>query len=155
VERPERFEGLFHDVAPSLWRAIFVYTAGEREIADDAVAEAFARSMAHADSVRSFEPWLYRTAFRIAAAELRRRAMQLPEQDRAIELADPSIEDLVNALRKLSPSQRAAIVLHYEADLPVAEVARRMGSTAGAVRVHLHTGRKRLRALLPEDEGEE
>ena len=59
---------------------------------------------------------------------------------------------LVPALRQLSPAQRAAVVLHYEADLPVQEVARRMGTSAGAVKVHLFRGRRRLRELLGEEE---
>jgi RNA polymerase sigma factor (sigma-70 family) len=59
---------------------------------------------------------------------------------------------LVPALRQLSPAQRAAIVLHYEADLPVREVARRMGTSAGAVKVHLLRGRRRLRELLGDEE---
>ena len=58
------------------------------------------------------------------------------------------------ALRKLSPAQRAAVVLHYEVDLPVKEVAMRMGTSAAVVRVHLYRGRNRLRALLGDDETE-
>jgi transposase-like protein len=54
--------------------------------------------------------------------------------------------------RQLSPADRAAVVLHYEADLPVREVARRMGTSAGAVKVHLFRGRRRLRELLGDDE---
>jgi DNA-directed RNA polymerase specialized sigma24 family protein len=42
--------------------------------------------------------------------------------------------------------------MHYEADLPVQEVARRMGTSTGAVRVHLFRGRRRLRELLGDDE---
>jgi DNA-directed RNA polymerase specialized sigma24 family protein len=39
----------------------------------------------------------------------------------------PDVSGLMGALRQLSPQQRAAIVLHYEADLPVTEIADRMG----------------------------
>ena len=55
------------------------------------------------------------------------------------------------ALRQLSPNQRAAIVLRFEADLPIDEVAKRMGAAAPTVRVHLHRARKRLRELLKDD----
>ena len=58
----------------------------------------------------------------------------------------------MRALRQLSPNQRAAIVLRYEADLPVDDVARRMGIAAPTVRVHLHRGRTRLRELLGSEE---
>jgi hypothetical protein len=58
------------------------------------------------------------------------------------------MSELVNALRRLSPNQRAAIVLRHVLDLDTSEVARRMGTVEATVRVHLHRGRRRLRELL-------
>jgi RNA polymerase sigma-70 factor (ECF subfamily) len=59
----------------------------------------------------------------------------------------------MDALRRLSPNQRAAVVLRYVVDLDVPEVAQRMGVSAPTVRVHLHRARGRLRELLgAEDE---
>ncbi|MEO8423875.1 MAG: hypothetical protein ABI595_08180 [Actinomycetota bacterium] len=66
-ERDHDFERVFRDDGPGLWRAIYAYTGGRRDIADDAVAEAFARAIAHAGSIRDPIAWVYRTAFRIAA----------------------------------------------------------------------------------------
>ena len=125
-------------------------------MADDAVAEAFARALERAGQIRDPVPWLYRTAFRIAAEDLRRgrREPELglePEPDRAA-IPAVGLGVLVPALRQLSPADRAAVVLHYEADLPVREVARRMGTSAAAVKVHLFRGRRRLRELLGDDE---
>jgi RNA polymerase sigma-70 factor (ECF subfamily) len=59
--------------------------------------------------------------------------------------------DLLGALRQLSPSQRAAVYLHYEADLAVREVASLMGTSVAAVKVHLMRGRRRLASLLGEE----
>src|SRR5215472_18841769 len=71
---------LFADVAPGLWRTLYAFTAGRRAVADDAVAEAFARALERARSIRDPVPWLYRTALRIAAAELKReRAERSPQ----------------------------------------------------------------------------
>jgi RNA polymerase sigma-70 factor (ECF subfamily) len=151
LRTPEDLGEIYRAVGPRLWRAIYVYAAGSREIADDTVAEAFARFIARSDAVTSPEPWLYRTAFRLAATELRHRG-KTGGIDRPVDQPEPGMEDLIAALRKLSPAQRAAVVLHYEADMPVSEVARRLGSTRGAVRVHLHAGRKRLRAILGAQE---
>jgi RNA polymerase sigma-70 factor (ECF subfamily) len=66
--------------------------------------------------------------------------------------APPELAGLVDALRKLSPNQRAAIVLRYLMDLDVSEVARRMGISTPTVRVHIHRGRARLRVLLGSEE---
>jgi RNA polymerase sigma-70 factor (ECF subfamily) len=140
------FDRLYHDIAPTLWRAIYAYTGGRRAIADDAVAEAFARAMENRIPIRSPRAWLYRTAFRIAAAELRKERERREETDDVI--VEPELREVLEALKKLSPSQRAAVFLHYEADLPVREVARVMGSTEPAIRVHLHRGRARLRKIL-------
>jgi RNA polymerase sigma-70 factor, ECF subfamily len=161
-ERPDQtragaasdYEQLFRDAAPGLWRTIYAFAAGRRAVADDAVAEAFVRALERAGRIRDPVPWLYRTAFRLAAEDLRRerREPELePEPDHAAALA-AGLAALVPALRQLSPAQRAAIVLHYEADLPVREVARRMGTSAGAVKVHLLRGRRRLRELLGDEE---
>jgi len=146
------YEQLFRDVAPGLWRTIYAFAAGRRTVADDAVAEAFVRALERADQVRHLVPWLYRTAFRLAAEDLRREGRDpVPVADRAVVPA-AGLAALVPALRHLSAGQRAAVVLHYEADLPVREVAQRMGTSAGAVRVHLVRGRRRLRELLGDEE---
>lgn len=145
------FAQLFRDDGPGLWRTIYAFTGGRRDIAEDVTAEAFARGLAYADTIRDPLPWLYRTAFRLAQEELRReRRRRAPEpwdqQD------PPEVAGLMQALRELSPKQRAAIVLRYGADLPVAEVARRMGIAQPTVRVHVHRGRAQLRELLGENE---
>ena len=64
---------------------------------------------------------------------------------------DPPLVDLFDALAQLPPGQRAALFLHYQADLPTREVARLMGTSAAVVRVHLMRGRRRLAELLKEE----
>jgi RNA polymerase sigma-70 factor, ECF subfamily len=153
VEIPSRLESVYRAEAPHVWRALYAYTGGRRDVADDALAEAFARALVHDGRIRDPLAWVYRVAFRVAAAELRaarREGGDTP--DRVVEAHETSA--IVEALRHLSPNQRAAIVLHYEVDLPVHEVARRMGLRPATVRVHLHRGRTRLRALLADEEDE-
>jgi len=148
-------ERLFHEEAPGIWRALFAYTGGSREIADDALAEAFARAIANGTPIRRPVPWLYAVSFRIAAAELRRRRRTTGEVVDAPTVDAPEVAPVIDALRQLSPNQRAAIVLFYEVDLPVAEVARRLGISSATARVHLHRGRNRLRELLGSEEVDE
>jgi RNA polymerase sigma-70 factor (ECF subfamily) len=145
------FERLYREDGPGVWRTMYAFTGGRRDVADDATAEAFARAIAHAATVRDPIAWIYRTAFRLATAELKGERRRSPaEPDTATE--PPEVSGLIAALRELSPNQRAAIVLRYEADLPVDEVAKRMGIAAPTVRVHLHRGRTRLRELLGADD---
>jgi len=143
---------LFRAEAPTVWRALYAFTGGRREIADDALAEAFARALAHAPEIREPLAWVYRVSFRLAAEELRRQRRNAgPPVDEVID--PPEAQDVVRALRRLTPTQRAAVVLAYEVDLPVAEVASRLGIRPATVRVHLFRARRRLEQLLRgEDE---
>jgi RNA polymerase sigma-70 factor (ECF subfamily) len=58
--------------------------------------------------------------------------------------------DVIAAVGHLPRAQRAAIVLHYYEDRPVAEIAQLLGCSESTARVHLHRGRRRLAALLRE-----
>jgi RNA polymerase sigma-70 factor (ECF subfamily) len=77
------FEQLFRQAAPGLWRTIFAFAGGRVAIADDAVAEAFARALERFGQIRELVPWLYRTAFRIAVEELRRKEPEAGPEPRA------------------------------------------------------------------------
>lgn len=49
------------------------------------------------------------------------------------------------ALKRLSPRQRAVLVLRYYEDLPEAEIASLLGCSAGTVKAHAHRGLRALR----------
>lgn len=53
-----------------------------------------------------------------------------------------------NALRKLSPRQRAVLVLSYWQDLPAGEIADVLGISEGSVKKHLARARAALRKEL-------
>ena len=54
-------------------------------------------------------------------------------------------------LEKLSDNQREVIRLKFQQNLSYREISEATGLAAGNVGFLLHTGLKRLRALLPED----
>jgi RNA polymerase sigma-70 factor (ECF subfamily) len=148
-EREQEVERLYRAEGGRLWRAVMAY-CGEREIANDAVAESFAQVLARGEAVRAPLRWLWRSAFRIAAGELKARARAVPSaEDAGYEAPEPLI-DVLRALRRLSPHQREAVLLHDYADLSTAEVARIMGIGQATVRVHLSQARRRLRRLLED-----
>ena len=60
-------------------------------------------------------------------------------------------KDVLDAVRSLPAQQRAAVVLHYFEDRPVAEIADVLGCAPATARVHLHKARTRLAALLDEE----
>ncbi len=154
MEAPRDYDAIWRESGPTIWRAVYAYAGGNREVADDAVAEAFARAMARDADVRDPVAYVYRIAFRVAGAELARRKKETAEVPE-IATADVSrngLPDLLHALRELTPAQRAAVYLHYRVDLPVREVAHLTGMSSAAVKVHLMRGRRRLRELLGEED---
>lgn len=144
-------EAIYREHGRTLWRSLFAYTGGRREIADDALAEAFARALVAPGRIRDPLAWLFRVAFRIAAAEMKREGNRIEIEEVVANPAGNALPEILAALRHLSPAQRAAVYLHYQADRPVAEVARLLGLSTAAVKVHLFRGRQRLRRLLEED----
>jgi bifunctional DNase/RNase len=78
----------------------------------------------------------------------RPRLETLPLDVAAPELEGP-VEDVREALASLPSAAREVLVAHYVEGLSCAEIAERLGSTPGAVRVRLHRARGQLRALLP------
>jgi RNA polymerase sigma factor (sigma-70 family) len=131
-------ERLYREAAPQLWRSIYGFAGGRRHLAEDAVAEAFARAIEHATEIRTPLPWIYRTAFRIAARELRREKRRPPHMPDPVPGLDPAdVQDVLSALGRISPNQRAAVILHDEEGFTGPEVARLLGMSAATVRVHL------------------
>jgi RNA polymerase sigma-70 factor (ECF subfamily) len=143
-------ERLYREQGERMWRSVLAF-AGDPDVAADAVAEAFAQALRRGTALRDPARWTWRTVFRIARGELKARRAR-PASIRAghVELPEPAVE-LIEALRGLPERQRAAVVLHHAADLPVREVAASLGMTSAAVRMNLTRARRRLRELLEED----
>ena len=144
IERSYREQG------EKLWRALLLFSS-DADVASDAVAEAFAQALRRAEAIHDPDRWIWRAAFKIAKGELQHRhrySAALP--DLPVELPSPTV-DLVRALRRLTPKQRGAIVLHHYAGYSNRETAAILGSTAAAVGVHLERARVRLREELRED----
>jgi RNA polymerase sigma-70 factor, ECF subfamily len=135
-----------------------VYAGGVRDVADEAVAEAFAQAGEEMGQIRNLRPWLYSVAFRIARKELKHRRHAFLKEPIAAtgDAAEPPAEntdvvvDLMRELRHLSPSQRGVLVLRDVYGYSTAGTARILQISDVAVRVHLHAARRRLRERLGE-----
>jgi RNA polymerase sigma-70 factor (ECF subfamily) len=156
TETAPSVEALYRADSPRLWRAVYAW-AGDAEVASDAVAEAYAQVLRRGGAVRDPAAWTWRTAFKIAAGALKNRPASTDAEggDTAagVHIDDYTDPDLLAALRRLPDGQRAAVVLFYYADLPIRQIADRLGSNSLAVRANLSRGRRRLRELLGEHDG--
>ncbi len=151
TDRPASFgqvEAVYREQFAHLWRALLAYS-GDPDVASDAASEAFAQALRRDGDLRHPDRWVWKAAFRIAAGMLKERSRfttlgPVPAENHPIPF------ELQDALMQVSPRQRAALFLHYYAGYPPAEIARLIGSTPSAVRVHLFRGRKRLARSLGE-----
>ena len=147
----ERVRTAYEAVHASLWRALFAFS-GSREIADEAEAEAWAQLLRRGEGVDDPAAWAWRSAFRIAAGELKRRS-GTAAPGMVPELGVPGPEstlDLIAALRHLSEQQRACIVLCDLAGYRATETAKLLHTTAGTVRMQRMRAHRRLRDLLED-----
>ncbi|HYN93208.1 MAG TPA: SigE family RNA polymerase sigma factor [Pilimelia sp.] len=136
---------------------------GDRHEAQDVVQEAFCRALARWGWLSRYDDpvaWVRRVAWNLATSGWRRRrtALAFLRRQRAEPVhggPEPDNVDLMAALATLPAAQRRAMVLHYLADLPIAEVAAREGVPVGTVKSWLHRGRGALAARLGVAIGEE
>jgi RNA polymerase sigma-70 factor (ECF subfamily) len=135
---------------------------GCREDAQDAAQEVFLRLHKHLHRIanaRTLGSWLYRVTVNVCRDMYRRREPAAP--DAALECAAAPATDpvdtiaahqqrrlLAEALKRLGPKERAAVVLRDLEGLPTREVARILGSAEVTVRSNLSTARVKIRAFV-------
>ena len=142
---------LFESHAPAMYRTILAYTGGRADVAEDAVGEAFARATVRSAELRDPTAWLYRVAFNVANDELRKERRARGTAGESVQ-QPPELSGVLEALKRISPRERAVMALFYVMDLPVSDIAARLGVASATVRVHLMRGRRHLAALLRDEE---
>lgn len=148
----DRVHGAWVDHHERLWRSVLAW-CGDREIASDAVAEAFAQAVRRGEAVDDVGRWVWRAAFRIAGGLLgdrrRHRGVGPPSPTLADRATVPDeVVALIDALERLPAVDRQIVVLSLVGGWPSADVGRLVGATAGTVRVRLHRAKARLRTIL-------
>ena len=142
---------LFESHASAMYRTILAYTGGRADVAEDAVGEAFARATVRSAELRDPVAWLYRVAFNVANDELRRQRRAGGSSRQSVQ-QPPELSGVLEALKRVPPRERAVMTLFYVMDLPVSDIAARLGVASATVRVHLTRGRRHLAALLGDEE---
>jgi len=132
-----------------------VAVVGSPQLAEDQVAEAFARAWVSWRKVRRHpapRAWVVRTALNTGASWWRRRCRDLPLADHDLtapgDLGGGLDATLLTAIWRLPGRQREVIALRIFLDLDTATIARQLGIEAGTVRMHLSRGVAALRHEL-------
>ena len=103
-----------------------------------------------------FRPWAFRIASRAAFRRLRQRQRWREDQTdslvlEAVPAPDPRPDDTLLAelhVLDLSPASRAVLVLHFQEDLPLADIAAILEIPLGTVKSRLAYGLTTLRRRL-------
>jgi RNA polymerase sigma-70 factor (sigma-E family) len=153
----EEFDAFYAACAGRIVGHVYALT-GNRSEAEDAVAEAFMRAWQRWQSVReadSPEAWVRRVASRVAVSSWRKTFNRMRAHRRAaVDQSVPELNEdhvaLLQALQRLTPNQRRAVVLHHLNDLSVAQVAVEMQAPVGTVKSYLARGRSAMAGTLTE-----
>lgn len=158
-------EVLVHRYQTRALRAAYLVTYDE-ELSEEIVQDTFVRIFSrihHFDDSRPFEPYLMRSVVNAALNAVRRdrNSVSLDAEPALLEnlfeqaaSVEAQVEfgqlaqELLLALSRLSPRQRAAIVQRYYLELSEQEMAQAMDAAPGTIKWLLHAARTRLRELL-------
>lgn len=146
---------LLQGVQERLFRYISRLLSADAARAEDVLQQTLlriARKLPWLSEASLFEAW----AYRIAAREVY-RAFGASQQSEPLdeeltapeeEPPAPTAEELNRMTQSLSPASRAVLLLHYEEDRPLEEIATILGIPLGTVKSRLAYGLKRLREMV-------
>ncbi len=136
---------------------------GDRTEAEDLTQQVFLKAMQSISSYKwkgmPFSAWLYRIAHNQIVDHIRKRSRKptvslddndppgIDDPEKATE-RKMQMEELAAAAMKLTPSQREVISLRFAGQLSIAEVARTMGKSEGAIKALQHSAVAALRRVL-------
>jgi RNA polymerase sigma-70 factor (sigma-E family) len=156
-QQPATFVDFYQASRDGCLRAVMVST-GDRQLAEELVAEAFARAWASWPKVsRHPAPaaWVVRTALNTGISWWRKRRREFP-LDGHDAPAPAEVEgvdaDVMNAVRRLPARQREVVALRIFLDLDTETTARALGIAPGTVTAHMSRAITALRReLAPSD----
>ena len=167
----QRDEEAFTQLYEAYFDKIYRYVAlkiGNKTEAEDMTQQVFSNALQSISSFKwrgiSFSAWLFRIAHNQVVDYLRKKTKQattLLDESLVSSNSDPQlvaehkldIEQLLSATKRLTEAQREVLSLRFAGELPVAEVAKVMGKSQGAVKALQHSAIVALRKslLLAED----
>ena len=160
---PGAFGELYDRHVQQIYR--FVYSRlREQAAAEDVTSEVFLRAMRslprYQDKGRPFTAWLYQIAANLVNDRYR-SARRVEDIDAVYDLsADlPDTGDVAarrdllrrigQVIDRLPAAQRTAMVLKFQEDMKLEDIAAVLGKSEGAVKLLIHRGVTRLRAEIP------
>jgi RNA polymerase sigma factor (sigma-70 family) len=160
----DAFSTLAEGAVDRLHRTAWLILRSDDDAAD-AVQEALLGAWLHIAAVRDpdrFDAWLNRllvhSCYRIAKRTSRRRVLEIPMATpdepgaRDVQDALATRDQLERAFRRLTPEERAVLVVHHFLGLPDAEAAAVLEIAVGTFKSRLHRASIAMRAALEADD---
>lgn len=158
----EAFSQLYESHFDKIYRYI-VIRMGNRTEAEDLTQQVFLKALHSIHSFKwkgiPFSAWLFRIAHNLVVDYLRKdkKAVTTTLNDSLASSGDNpqqmaehgmNIDQLISATKQLTKYQQEVISLRFAGELPVAEVAKIMGKSEGAVKALQHSSIVALRKTL-------
>ena len=156
---PRQFGALYDRHFQQIYR--FVYSrVREQTAAEDVTSEVFMKALKamprYQDTGRPFAAWLYQIAVNAIADRYRTlRPTHALDDFHDLSIGGPALDEVaanrdevrrIWALVEALPhQQRTALVLKFQEDMKIEDIAVAMGKSAGAVKLLIHRGVTRLR----------
>ena len=148
------FADFYRQFRAGCFRAVYA-TVGDRTLAEDLVAEGFARACASWRKISrhpSPQAWVVRTALNLNVSRWRRQRREVAWDDRDVPAVEsPAVDGdlaVLAALSALPRRQREVVALRIFLDLDTETTAETLGIAPGTVTAHLARATGTLRALL-------
>jgi RNA polymerase sigma factor (sigma-70 family) len=160
VDATAGFEAFFEAERPRLFRALLLITRNSHD-AEEIMQEAFVKVWERWGRIRSMDDptgYLYRTAMNGHRSALRRALRAAKRAVSPTPAEDPFIavetrDEALRSLAKLTPRQRAAVIMTELLGFGFEESAVAMGIRPGTVRVLVSQARATLREARRADDG--
>lgn len=158
----EAFARLYEEYFDKIYRYVTL-RIGDQVEAEDLTQQVFIKALGSISSFKwrniPFGAWLFRIAHNLVVDHLRRRTRRPTtslDETRLVSGSDPQgmaekgqeIERLILASKQLTPAQQQVISLRFAGELPIAQVAKIMGRSQGAVKAMQHSAIVALRKIL-------
>jgi RNA polymerase sigma-70 factor (ECF subfamily) len=163
---PNAFGELYDRYLLQIYR--FVYSrVRDQTVAEDVTQEVFMKALKsigrYQDTGKPFSAWLYQIAVNSVADRYRAaRPVEDIDEQRDLAVSGPALEEVAaqrdelrriwDVVETLPKQQKIAMVLKFQEDMKIEDIAAAMGKTPGAVKLLIHRGVTKVRQTLGPDE---
>jgi RNA polymerase sigma-70 factor (ECF subfamily) len=168
VERAKRDPDAFGELYDRHFDRIYAYIyrkTGDRQAAEDLTSDTFMKALANLKGYtytgQPFAAWLYRIASNLVTDYYRARrpvasldeGLQMVAPGQTPEEAALALDDqqaVIRAIQTLSPDQQDVVLMRFNGDMKLKDIATALGKTEGAVKALMFRALGSLKGKLTE-----